>query len=316
MIEYVQKFFSPLLDLSAKYSVLQASNASLERIFELLDHPVEPGGEKAPGGSEVRFSGVTFSYDGETPVLHGIDLSVGEGETLALVGETGSGKTTLGRLLLRFYEPSSGRIELGGKEIALLDPSEVRRRVGWVSQEPFLFAGTVRENLDPEGFLKTEELEKLLARIGILETVERIGGLEAPLLERGRNISAGERQLLCLARALVTDPGILLLDEATSRLDAATEALVSTGMAAAGKGRTVLIIAHRLRSIPPGARIAVMHRGRLIEEGLHGELLDRGGYYSRLWRLQELGGEALQPGETRPLSSGRKRSDQPPSSVL
>jgi ATP-binding cassette subfamily B multidrug efflux pump len=289
-IEYVQKFFAPLRDLSAKYSIVQASNASLERIFDLLDQAEEPGGNvPRPGPGEIRLEAVDFSYDGRTPVLKGINLVIRPGETVALVGDTGSGKTSLSRLLLRFYQPTAGRILLDGADLETLHPEEVRRRLGWVAQETFLFAGTVRENLDPRNHLEDGALEQLLARVGALTTVKNLGGLEANLSERGRNLSAGERQLLCLVRALVHDPALLILDEATSWLDLQTEEVVSRGLEAGRRGRTVLLIAHRLRSVRSADRIVVLRHGRIREEGTHSELLTAGGLYARLWQLQELG---------------------------
>lgn len=298
-IEYVQKFFIPLRDLSAQYSVIQASNASLERIFELLDEVAEPSGDgRLPEGSgEIHFEGIDFSYDGKTPVLQGIDLRIGHGETVALVGATGSGKTTLSRLLLQFYRPDRGRILLDGVDLADLDPGEARRHIGWVSQEPFLFSGTVRANLDPEGRLGDTALRNLLGDCGLDEVVARLGGLDGLLVERGRNLSAGERQLFCLARALVGQPRLLILDEATSRLDSLSEERVAQGLAAAGRDRSVLLIAHRLRTAAVADRIHVLRHGRIVESGRHRELLAKGGLYARLWRLQELNGgdEGLAP---------------------
>lgn len=289
-IEYVQKFFAPLRDLSAKYSVIQSSNASLERIFDLLDRAPEPSGVEVPrkGAGAIRLENLSFAYDDQAPVLRGIDLALRPGETLALVGDTGSGKTTLARLLLRFYEPTAGRILLDDQDLAAMDPAEVRRRIGWISQEPFLFDGSVHDNLDGERRRSATELNEILDRTGAAEVVARLGGLEAHISERGRNLSAGERQLLCLARALVPDPQWLILDEATSRLDAETEEQVRAGMDAARQGRGALLIAHRLRSIVHAERIVVLRRGRVVEDGTHRELLRAGGLYARLWRLQAL----------------------------
>ncbi|WP_429885976.1 ABC transporter ATP-binding protein [Geoalkalibacter halelectricus] len=289
-IEYVQKFFAPLRDLSAKYSVIQASNASLERIFEILDRAPEPGGVGAcpEGPGEIRLEGVAFAYDEQAPVLRDISLHLRPGETLALVGDTGSGKTTLARLLLRFYEPTAGRILLDGCDLAAMDPAEVRRRIGWVAQEPFLFDGSVHDNLDSERRRTAGELEEILHRTGADAVVARLGGLDAHISERGRNLSAGERQLLCLARALVPDPQWLILDEATSRLDAETEEQIRLGMEAARRGRGALLIAHRLRSVVQADRILVLRRGRIVEQGSHRELLAAAGLYARLWRLQAL----------------------------
>lgn len=289
-VEYVQRFFAPLRKLSAQYSLLQSSNASLERLFQLFDEPPEAAGSPLPAGSEgtLRLEQVSFSYDGRTPVLHNIDLSIEPGQTVALVGDTGSGKTTIGRLLLRFYQPSSGRILFDGVDLAGLDPALVRRRIGWVAQDPFLFAGTVRNNLDPQQLHNDSALLNLIERSGCRLVVERLGGLQGQIEERGKNLSAGERQLLCLVRALVQKPAIIVFDEATSRLDASTEALVKSEMERAQRGRSALIIAHRLRSVSAADQIHVLHHGSIRESGSHTELLAANGLYARLWRLQDL----------------------------
>jgi ATP-binding cassette subfamily B multidrug efflux pump len=300
-VEYVQRFFAPLRKLSAQYSLLQTSNASLERIFDLLDEQPEPFGSGVVPveGRGLRLVGVSFSYDGRNPVLRDIDLTIGPGEKVALVGDTGSGKTTLARLLLRFYAPLQGRILLDGADLASLDPAEVRRRVGWVSQEPFLFAGTVRENLDPGRKLDDDALRSLIERSGCGDAVERLGGLQGLIAERGRNLSSGERQLFCLVRALAQDPDIMIFDEPTSRLDTATEERVRKEMERAWQGRTALVIAHRLFSVRNADRIVVLHHGLIRETGSHAELMAAEGLYSRLWRLQAL---ASANGQAQPSS--------------
>lgn len=259
-IEYAQKFFTPLRDLSAKYSVVQTSNASLERIFELLDQDEEAGGEQLPPATgALELKAVGFSYDGVTPVLEDVSLSLAPGETLALVGASGSGKTTLTRLVMGFHRPTAGQIRYGGIDLAEVDPGQWRQRIGWVGQEPFLFSGTVRENLDPEGRRDDPALMALLQRCGALDMVERLGGLDALLAERGRNLSSGERQLLCLARALAVAPALLILDEATSRLDPHSEATVRRGLAQAEEGRAVLLVAHRLATARHADQIGRAH---------------------------------------------------------
>ncbi len=289
-VEYVQRFYAPLRKLSAQYSLLQSSNASLERVFQLLDEPLEGAGKSlAVGGrGALQLQKVCFSYDGRTPVLQDVCLSIDPGQTVALVGDTGSGKTTVGRLLLRFYRPTAGCILLDGEDLGQLDPEQVRQRIGWVSQEPFLFAGTVRNNLDPRQLLDDEALLSLLQDSGCAQIVKGLGGLRGRIEERGKNLSAGERQLLCLVRALVQQPAVMVFDEATSRLDVATEAVVRKQMERARQGRSALIIAHRLRSVVTADRIHLLHHGRIRETGSHSELLAKNGLYARLWRLQDL----------------------------
>ncbi len=294
-VEYVQRFFAPLRKLSGQYSLLQSSNASLERIFALFDETAEEstGQEWPVETGALSLEGVSFGYEESNPVLRNIDLRIEPGETVGIVGDTGSGKTTLARLLLRFYEPQSGRILFNGVDLAKMDPFLVRQQIGWVSQEPFLFAGTVRENLDPDRRMEDESLLNLLERSGCGDAIRRLGGLEGTISERGRNLSSGQRQLFCLVRALVLNPAIMIFDEATSRLDSVSEDKVQQEMERARHGRTALIIAHRLRSIRHADRIVVLHKGRVRESGSHEELLAMQGLYHRLWRLQALEFTAL-----------------------
>lgn len=298
-IEYARRFFQPLTELASKFSVLQTSNAALERIFALLDEPLEPvGGTMPPAGAGVLgFEALSFSYQPQTPVLRQFDLQLAAGECVALVGDTGSGKSTLAQLLLGFYAPDEGRILLNGGDIAVMDKTALRRQIGYVAQEPFLFSGSVRQNLDPAGAAPAERLAQVLAEAGAEALVTRLGGLDAPAIgPRGRNLSSGERQLLALARALLPQPQVLVLDEATSHLDGDSEALIYRALARVARRRTTLMIVHHLRLAAQVAdRIVVLHQGRLVEQGSHAELLALPGRYARLWHLQQLQQQAQQP---------------------
>ena len=296
-IEYINKFFIPVRDLSAKYTVMQSAMAATERIMVLLD-TVEPDAPGAPAErarrpattpGAIEFRGVEFAYRAAEPVLRGIDLSVPAGKTVAVVGATGSGKTTLIKLLTRLYDPTAGSITIGGEAIGNLPVDELRQRVTVVSQDVYLFSGTVADNVelgitDPSAS-PAPIVADALARVGGDRMLARRGSTsDEKVAERGGNFSAGERQILAFARALARDPEILVLDEATAHVDPEAEAWIERGLSELMSGRTTLVIAHRLSTIRNADEIAVMARGRIVERGTHAELVARGGVYAQFER--------------------------------
>jgi ATP-binding cassette, subfamily B, multidrug efflux pump len=295
-IQYTNRFFLPIRDLGAKYTVMQAAMASAERIFGLLDRPaaiVTPAAPRAPGGREGRasFERVWFAYEGERWVLADCAFAVAPGEHVALVGTTGEGKSTCVRLLNRTWDVARGRVLVDGLDVREWDLVRLRRHVGVIFQDPVLFTGTVEANLGLDGAVARDALERALQTANAASLLARLPrGLATPLVERAANLSHGERQLLAIARALVYNPAILVLDEATSSVDPESERLIREAMARLMAGRTTITIAHRLSTIQTADRILVLHRGRIHEEGTHAALLRRGGLYAR---LHELGAGAV-----------------------
>lgn len=293
-VDYLRRFFGPITELSTKYTVLQSAMASAERCVDLLDQTpgvTEQPGAQAPDGfrEALRFEGVRFSYGkGGPEILRGLDLVVRRGEKVAIVGPTGAGKSTIVKLLARFYDPSGGRITLDGAPLSLLTLDGLRRQLAVVLQDPYLFEGSLRENVR---FGRTDisdaRLEDAAERTRCVEVVRRLPeGWESKVGERGSRLSTGQRQLVAFARALALDPQILVLDEATSSVDPETEGLIQQGLEALIAERTAIIIAHRLSTIRRADRIVVLAAGQVVEEGTHEELLALGGVYKKLYELQ------------------------------
>jgi len=291
-IEYIQRFFIPIRDFSNKYAVMQSAMSSAERVFQLLDTPhaiASPARPRLPSPvrGRIEFDHVWFAYRGDEHVLRDVSFVVEPGEKVALVGPTGSGKTTIIKLLNRSYDVARGRVLVDGVDVREWDLAALRRHIGVVLQDVFLFSGTIASNLT----LGRDDV--LAAAIAAAETVNadrfvrRLpAGYDEPVRERGNNLSAGQRQLLAFARALAYNPTILVLDEATSSVDSETEVLIQDAVEKLMRGRTAVVIAHRLSTIEHVDRILVMHGGQIRESGTHAELLRARGLYYRLYQLQ------------------------------
>ncbi len=291
--QYGLRFFRPIQDLSEKYNILQAAMAAAERIFKLLDTPAHilsaAAVQPVPAApATLEFEHVWFAYKDEDWVLRDVSFRVDPGETVAVVGHTGAGKTTLTNLLLRFYDVQRGAIRIGGVDIRELDLADLRRQFGIVLQDPYLFTGTIESNirLGTAG-ISASEVQRAAERVNLSDFVERLpDGYAQAVRERGNGYSTGQKQLMSFARALAHDPRILILDEATSSVDTETEIRIREALDHLVEGRTSIVIAHRLSTIQRADRILVMHKGQLRESGTHQQLLALRGIYWKLFQLQ------------------------------
>lgn len=291
--QYAMRIFRPIQDLSEKYNILQAALAAAERIYQLLDEPEKIQAPSQPkpfleAPAAIEFDGVWFAYSDEQWVLRDMSFRIDPGETIAIVGHTGAGKTTLTNLLLRFYDIQRGAIRIGGIDIREFDPRDLRRHFGVVLQDPHLFTGSIGGNIRLGNEQLTEEdLEMAASQVNLIDFVRTLPeGFEHPVRERGSGLSTGQKQLISFARALAHNPRYLILDEATSSVDTETELRVREALSRMVEGRTSIIIAHRLSTIQRADRIFVMHKGELRETGSHQELLAHRGIYWKLYQLQ------------------------------
>ncbi|MGY3715692.1 ABC transporter ATP-binding protein, partial [Sutcliffiella cohnii] len=290
-VDYLGRMFGPISGMANQLANLETARVSAVRVFELMDEVgVDVSDEKYPRyDGNVSFEHVSFGYKENEYVLKDIDFTVNKGETIALVGHTGSGKSSIMNLLFRFYDIQEGTIKIDGIDIATLPKQAVRQHMGIVLQDPFLFSGTIESNVSLEDpTITREKVEKALHDVGAMEFISKLPkGLDEPVLEKGSTLSSGQRQLISFARALAFNPAILILDEATASIDTETEAVIQQALEVLKKGRTTFIIAHRLSTIKNADQILVLDRGAIVERGNHEELMARKGIYYQMYELQK-----------------------------
>ncbi|HNZ13784.1 MAG TPA: ABC transporter ATP-binding protein [Anaerolineaceae bacterium] len=293
-LSYVTRFFQPIQELSRMYTTMQAAMAGGEQVLKLLDTPPEvqdspDAVEMPPVQGRITLEQVSFAYRPDLPeVLHAIDLTIEPGQTVALVGPTGAGKTSIGNLIARFYDVSGGAVKIDGVDVRTVTQESLHQQIGLVPQDSFLFSGTIADNIrfgrPAASDAEVEEAARLANAHAFITS--RPDGYETRVLEGASNLSVGQRQLLCIARAILTDPRILILDEATSNVDSLTETLIQDALRKLLKGRSAIVIAHRLSTIRSADVICVVQDGRIVEQGPHAELLARGGAYAALYQRQ------------------------------
>jgi ATP-binding cassette subfamily B protein len=292
-IQYSRQFTQPLTQIASMVNLLQSGVASAERVFELLDAEEQSAEPAHPPRADERhgrvvFDGVSFRYHEDAPLIEDLSLVAEPGQMVAIVGPTGAGKTTLVNLIMRFYEVDAGRITLDGVDVSRMDRADVRGQIGMVLQDTWLFGGTIRDNI---AYGRPEATEEEIVASAKAAFVDRFvhslpDGYDTVVDEEGGNVSAGERQLITIARAFLADPALLILDEATSSVDTRTELLLQQAMAALRSDRTSFVIAHRLSTIRSADLILVMEDGEIVEQGTHASLLERGGAYAALYNSQ------------------------------
>lgn len=290
-IQYINRLFDPLIEVTQNFSTLQTSMVSAGRVFALIDErtyePLQEDGQAVVKEGNIRFEHVCFSYDGKHPILDDISFSVNKGETIAFVGHTGSGKSSIINVLMRFYEFQSGRVLLDDVDIRNYSQEELRKNIGLVLQDPFLYHGTIKSNIAMYQDISDDQVQAAATFVDADSFIQELPqGYDSPVSERGSSFSTGQRQLLAFARTVASQPKILILDEATANIDSETESLVQDSLAKMRQGRTTIAIAHRLSTIQDANCIYVLDKGRIIESGTHEELLDLGGTYHKMYSLQ------------------------------